>query len=279
MSIFLPNVYVKEFDNDVHQVFQSKGFQFKPFIRMKNNVVGSTVQFPVMGKGLATQKAIQDDVTPMDVNYDPVTCTLEQWVAPEYTDIFSQASINWDDRMELVECTGMAIGRRCDQIVIDALDASGTANNIPDGGTGFTFAKFREAFAMLRKNAATQDICCAISADQEKQLLNEERLTNTFFIQRKPLASNGFEMMTIMGVTFIVIPDNLEGGLPLTGNVRTAFMFAKQSTGMGVAIDHRTEINYIAQKTSWLVNGIYYAGAVAIDPTGIVEIESDETVA
>jgi len=277
MSINLPNVYVKEFDNDVHQLFQSKGFQFRPFIRMKNNVVGSTVQFPVMGKGLATQKAIQDDVTPMDVTYTPVTCTLEQWVAADYTDIFSQASINWDDRMELVESTGMAIGRRCDQIVIDALAASGTANTIAAGGTGFTFAKFRQAFKFLRANAAATDICCAITATQEQQLLNEERLTNTFFIQRKPLGSNGFEMMTIMGVTFIVIPDNAEGGLPVNGNTETAFMFAKQSTGMGVAIDHRTEINYIAQKTSWLVNGIYYAGAVAIDNTGIVEINTDAT--
>lgn len=278
MSIFLPDVYVKEFDNDVHQVFQSEGFQFRPFIRMKTNVVGSQVQFPVMGKGLATQKAIQDDITPMDVNYDPITCDLEQWVAADYTDIFSQASINWDDRMELVQCTGMAIGRRSDQIVINALDASGTANVIADGGTGFTFAKFREAFKFLRSNAAAKDICCAISATAEQQLLNEERLTNTFFVQRKPLASNGFEMMTVMGVTFIVIPDNLEGGLPLAGDIRTCFMFAKQSMGMGIAIDHRTEINYIPQKTSWLVNAIYYAGSTAIDPTGIVEIDIDESV-
>jgi len=279
MSINLPNVYVTEFDSDVHQVFQAKGFQFRPFVRMKNNVVGSTVKFPVMGKGLATQKAIQDDVTPMDVEYSSATATLEQWVAPEYTDIFSQASINWDDRMELVEACGMAIGRRCDQIIIDALEASGTANTIANGGTGFTFAKFRQAFKFLRANAAAVDICCAITATQEQQLLNEERLTNTFFVQRKPLGSNGFELMTVMGVTFIVIPDNAEGGLPVNGNIETAFMFAKQSLGMGVAIDHRTEINYIAQKTSWLVNAIYYAGATAVDNTGIVEIDTDATVA
>jgi hypothetical protein len=39
----------------------------------------------------------------------------------------------------------------------------------------------------------------------------------------------------------------------------------------------KTEINYIAEKTSYLVNGMFSAGAVAIDDEGIVKITCRET--
>jgi hypothetical protein len=39
----------------------------------------------------------------------------------------------------------------------------------------------------------------------------------------------------------------------------------------------RTEINYIAEKTSWLVNEVFSAGAIAIDAEGIVQITCRET--
>jgi hypothetical protein len=278
MSVNLPNVFITQFESDVHQVFQSEGFQLKESVRYKSNVVGKTVVFPVMGKGMANQKPFQSDVVPMNVQYTPVSANLEDWVAPEYTDIFAQQKINWDDRFELVKCSGMAIGRRCDQMIIDALAASGTANVIPFVvGVGFTYVTFLSAFRELRRNAATKDIYCVIDAFAEEQLLQQAQLTNAFFVDRKPLTEDGFSKLSIMGVTFIVIPDNLEGGLPLTGNDRTCFMYAKQAMGIGVGIEKRTEINYVPQKTSWLVNSLFSAQSVAVDATGIVEIHIDIT--
>lgn len=278
MSVNLPNVFITQFESDVHQVFQSEGFQLKESVRYKSNVVGQTAVFPVMGKGMANQKPFQSDVNPMNVQYNPVPVNLEDWVAPEYTDIFAQQKINWDDRFELVKCSGMAIGRRCDQMIIDALDASGTANVIPFVvGDGFTYEVFLEAFRFLRQNAAVMEVYCAIDAFAEQQLMQAAQLTQSFYVDRKPLTANGFSKLSIMGVTFIVIPDNDEGGLPLTGNDRTCFMYAKQSMGIAVGIDKRTEINYVPQKTSWLVNSLFSANAIAIDPTGIVEIHIDIT--
>ncbi len=268
MSVNITQVYVKEFESDVHASFQSEGFQLKNAIRVKNNVVGSQAQFPVVGKGMANQKAIQDDITPMNVGWTPVTVTLQDWVAGDYTDIFAQAKINWDDRMEMVKICSYAIGRRCDQMIIDSAVNSGTSNTIAAGGTGFTYAKFLEAFKFLRQNAATRDICCMISADAENDLMLEAQLTQSFYVDKKPLGDNGFQELSVMGVRFIVIPNNLEGGIP-TGQ---GYMFAKEALGIAIGVDFRTEINYVPQKTSWLVNSVFSANAVAIDNTGIVQI-------
>jgi hypothetical protein len=38
----------------------------------------------------------------------------------------------------------------------------------------------------------------------------------------------------------------------------------------------RTEINYIPEKTSWLVNEVFSANTVAIDAEGIVQITCRE---
>ena len=42
--------------------------------------------------------------------------------------------------------------------------------------------------------------------------------------------------------------------------------------GMGI----KTEINYVPEKTSFLVNSMFSAGAVAIDDEGIVKIPCEE---
>jgi hypothetical protein len=49
------------------------------------------------------------------------------------------------------------------------------------------------------------------------------------------------------------------------------------AVGYGEGIGMRTEINYIPEKTSWLVNEVFSAGAITIDAEGIVQITCRET--
>jgi len=49
--------------------------------------------------------------------------------------------------------------------------------------------------------------------------------------------------------------------------------------GLAVGKERKTEVNYIAEKTSWLANGLFIAGSVAIDAEGIVDITYDEAIA
>jgi hypothetical protein len=42
-------------------------------------------------------------------------------------------------------------------------------------------------------------------------------------------------------------------------------------------MDRKTEINYVAEKASFLVNSMFSAGAVGIDTNGIVEITCRES--
>jgi len=278
MSVNLPNVAITDFASDVHAEFQSRGFKTRDAIRIRNNVVGETVQFPKSGEGLAQQKAIQADVVPMNVTYTPITVNLQDWHASDYSDIFAQQEVNFDEKMELVRTSAMSIGRRMDQMTIDALDASGTVNTIVDGGTNFTYAKVRDAISQLHQNnAGDNGIYALISAEAEKKLLDEEKLTSSDFVNSRVIENGGLSGLKLAGVNWRVLGNMTEGGLTKVGNIRSCYMWDKMSVGMGIGIDFRTEINYVPEKLSYLVSSLFKANAVAIDATGIIKIDIDET--
>ena len=81
----------------------------------------------------------------------------------------------------------------------------------------------------------------------------------------------------MMGFQFHVVGDRDEGGLPLSTNDRTCFAFHRSALGVGVGIAPKTEINYIPEKTSFLVTAMLSMGAGAIDTDGIVDVICDES--
>ena len=280
MSVSLSNAFVTLFDAEVKQAYQGKAMLVGA-VRQRKGVEGSTVKFPKVGKGVATPRITQSDVTPLNVGFSNVTCTLSDWNAAEYSDIFSQAKVNFDERSELVQVLGNAIGRRQDQLILDALSAaSGTgtvSNDIGGSDTNMNVAKLREAKRLLdRANVPPEGSHIILHASGLASLLSETAVTSSDFNTVKALVAG--EINTFLGFTFHILGDRSEGGLAIDGSLdRTCFAFHKDAIGYAEGIAPRTEINYIPEKTSFLVNSVFSAGAVAIDAEGIVKITARET--
>ena len=280
MSISLSNAFVTLFDAEVKQAYQGKAM-LVPAVRQRRGVEGSTVKFPKVGRGVATVRVPQTDVTPLNVGFSSVTLTLSDFNAAEYSDIFSQAKVNFDERQELVQVVAGAMGRRQDQMILDALNGSSTsltvANSIGGSNTNMNIAKLREAKRLLDKgNVPPDGRHIIIHANGLSNLLSETSVTSSDFNSVKALVQG--EINTYLGFTFHVLGDRSEGGLPIDGSLdRTCYAFHKDAVGYGEGIAMRTEINYIAEKTSWLVNEVFSAGAIAIDDEGIVKLTCRET--
>lgn len=281
MSIHLTDVAIKQFEAMIKQAYQAEGFLLRGTMRERTGVVGSQIQFVVQGKGMASQKAIQDNVTPMNIGYTPKIATMSNWNASEYTDIFAQAEVNFDEKIELASTCAMAIGRRMDQIAIEALEDSGTTNTIAEGGTGFTFDKVREAIYMLRKNNIRKNskIFGLISAGAEADLFDIPEFTNKFFMSQDYIKNGTMNGSNFMGINWIVLGDMDEGGLPLSDDTRSCFLWDQQALGYGIGIDLRTTIDWIAEKRSYLVSSDFKAASVAIDPVGIIKVDVLEAFA
>ncbi|MCP3672759.1 MAG: hypothetical protein GY814_20520, partial [Gammaproteobacteria bacterium] len=144
-----------------------------------------------MGKGLANQKSTADLVTPMDINHEFAVATLQNWNAPEYTDIFDQAEVNFDEKNELAEAIAGALGRRFDQLVIDAFDASTPlTTDIAEGGTNLTVAKLIAAkVALVDQGVSDSDLFFVANANGLSGLLNDTKITSEDYATVKALVN------------------------------------------------------------------------------------------
>jgi N4-gp56 family major capsid protein len=277
MAVGISNAFVQLFDAEVKQAYQASRM-LAGVTRERTNVEGNQVKFPKIGKGTATVRVPQTDVTPLNVTYSQVTATMSDYIAAEYSDIFSQQKVNFDERRELVQVVGNAIGRRMDQLVIDALNAASSPSTVGTdiGGTGsnMNLAKLLAAKKALdTKNVPSEGRCMLIHANGLSALLDETELTSSDFATVKALSTG--EIDTFLGFKFISLGDRDEGGLPIP-STRTCFAFHRDAVGMGIGMGQRSEINYVAEKTSFLVSSMFSAGAVAIDDEGIVKISATE---
>ena len=278
MAINLSTAFVTLFDAEVKQAYQASAV-LRGAVRVRSGVEGATYKFPKIGKGVAQVRVPQTDVAPLNVTYGQVTVNLSDYIAAEYSDIFMQAKVNFDERRELVQVVSNAIGRRQDQLILDALINSGTANTVASsiGGsnTNLNVAKLRAAAESLNtKNVPMDNRHIIIHASSLSSLLGETSVTSSDFNTVKALVQG--DINTFLGFTFHVLGDREEGGLPLATGDRKVFAFHRDAVGMAEGIAPKTEINYIPEKTSFLVASMFSAGAVAIDAEGIVEITCDE---
>lgn len=271
---------IASFDAMVKHAYQATA-ELRDTVRVKTGVVGSSHKFPKMGKGTATKRTPQTDVVAMNIGHSRVSVDLEDWAAPEYTDIFDQQEVNYSERQELAEVIAGAIGRREDQLIIDGMEAAGTSETVGTdvGGTGsgLNTAKVRRAKKLMDANNVTrgaENRCFLAHAEGLEDLLGDSD-ANTVDKNAIKMLVDG-EITRWVGFTFKILGDRDEGGLPLDSTIRTNFAYDRRAVGLAIGLDFRTEVNYIPEKTSWLANGLFKAGAVGIDAEGIVEIETTE---
>jgi hypothetical protein len=278
MAISVSNAFVTLFDAEVKQAYQAESV-LRNTVRLRAGVEAATHKFPKIGKGVATVRVPQTDVTPLNVTYSQVTVTLSDYIAAEYSDIFNQAKINFDERQELVQVVSKSIARRQDQLIIDALTNSSTgltvASSVGGANTNLNLDKLLSAKKQLdAKNVPPTDRFIVIHANNLASLLDETEVKSSDFNTVKALVAG--QLDTYLGFKFITIGDRDEGGLAISSGDRKVYAFHKQAVGMAEGMGLTTRIDYIPEKTSYLVASMFSAGAVAIDAEGIVEITCDE---
>ena len=283
MSTNLSPAFVQLLEAEVHQAYQGAAV-LRGAARTRTGVVGDTVKFPKVGKGSASVRVPQTDVTPINATFSQVSVSMTDYVAAEYSDIFNQQKVNFDERQELAQVVGNAIGRREDQIIIDALNAASAGSTVAKtvvtsgsaAASNLNVGKIIAAKKALdAKNVPPTDRHFVIHANNLAGLLGDERAVSGDFQTLRALVSG--EINTMMGFRFHVIGDRDEDGLPLATNDRTCFAFHRSALGVGVGIAPKTEINYIPEKTSFLVTAMLSMGAGAVDVDGICDVICDES--
>ena len=281
MSVYLNSVAVTEFDEQVKKSFQGIG-QLRSCVTVRNNGTGSDYRFQQIGKGMAHKRtAPSSDSIPMNIQYSKTLVILEDWDADEYTDMFKQKEVNFDEVRELADVITKALGRRMDQTVIDAVNDARASlvtigNIILAGGTGLDLAKLTDLVQLMDDIEIPEEGRIFVgSTTGKKQLLNTTEVTSADYNTVKAL-TNG-QVNSFLGFTFKWIGKREEGGLFKTADIRDCFAFHDSSIGMAIGIDPNTNVDWVPQKKSHLSAGQMKMGSIVRDLEGVFIVEIDET--
>ena len=283
MSLNLSTAFVAAYTERAKAAYQ-KGARLGGTVREVTGVVGSTHRFDVYGKITAPLHIPNSPVTFTNPTVSVATATLADYSPAILTDKFDQQKIRWDEVMMSADAIGKALGRRKDQIVIDAMTNATPSNTIAYNDSSmannaFNVGRLRYAKSLLDDDGVDEgDRHIAVRADALRQLLGSTAATSHDYAAVKSLV-NG-EVNTFLGFKFHTIETRTEGGLPLnTGTRYYAYAWHKEAVGYAEGIGPQIEIARETQYRSRAVYGDLSAGAVVIEADGWVEIEYDSAVA
>ena len=275
MSISLTAVQQTDFDELVKAEYRSTGFLLRDAVRTKSDIIGSSVEFRKVDQVISVPTAYLAAVSIQDPDYTKVSCLIQKYTTPTAVDTVQELTVNFDAKMENAMLVGQGMGRRSDQIIIDAITAD-PGDTIVNGGANMNYVKFTQIYEYFEDHAVPKgERWLALSASNVRSLMSDQEFVSTFYTENRILDRGYF--LEYLGINVVTIPQMTEGGLLKVGNIRTALAWHKMSTGMAIGHDFRTEINYMPDRTSYLVNGIFSAGAKVIDNRGVIAIECDET--
>ena len=276
MTISLRDVAVQQF-RDKFQLLYAAPRAIRGTTLEVRGVVGDAYLWPQMGSTPMIDRGASQSIIPAsDVSHTRITTTFGDFVLKLPTDIFDQAEVNADERSMLAVRHVEAAGRREDQEIINAANAS-AGTLLPDAGTNLTVAKLRAASKVLNKNnVPLKDRTILIHAEQLESLLTQTEVTSSDFAVVKALVDG--QVNSYMGFKFVTLGDREdEGGLPLVGNIRTCFVYHKTAMGAVWKLNPTMQVEWSLERVSWLSVSFMSLGASALQKEGIVKIDCDET--
>lgn len=275
MSLSIDQAFIKQFEREVHEAYQRQGSKLRATVRSISNVNGSSAVFQKVGTGTASTKATNAVVPVMNLDHTNIEVILSDYYAGDWIDRLDELKINIDERQVIANAGAHALGRKTDELIINAL-GSASVNTISDGNVGLTKDKILSAFETFGENDVPDDgqRFCIVGWKQWSDLLAIDEFVNADYIgnENLPFASITQAKM-FLGTIFVP-----HSGLPIDGNdIRSCYYYHKTAVGHAAASDVQTDVTWHGDRAAHFVNNMMSQGAGLIDEAGIITIDCDET--
>ena len=296
MSLSIDTSFVRQYERDVHDVFQMNGAVLKPGVRMKTDVVGESTTFQKAGKGVATTKARHGQITPMNQDHTAIVCTLSDFYAGDWVDRLDEAKINIDERGVIARGGAMALGRKVDDQIFTALDAT-TQTTVTITVT--SYATIRNSVTAAVGDMIANDsyepgmLYGVLSPKAWEMLMTVQEFQRADFVGadgqefKKNVPVKG-AFKSWLGVLWTVHSAN-----PGVGTATSKmFIWHKEAVGyatgkhaanlagtMGKETAIGADITWHGDRAAHFVNHAMSGGACLIDDLGVIELNMDDTAA
>ena len=293
MSTSIDTSFITSYEAKVHEVFQKQGSYLKDAVRVKDNVVGSTAVFQKIGKGTATTKARHGTITPMNQTHTAPSVTLADFYAGDWVDKLDEAKTNINERDVLASGGAMALGRKCDDQITTALDATTqtviTLTVTSKAAILATAIEFAEA---AWDNDVPNDgqVYAVVTSRYWSQLMTIDQFQRAEYVgadgmslKQGPMVGKG-KWKEWMGIKW-----KMQTGLPGAGTATAkCFLWHKMAVGYAVAQSAgniagqeavAADITWHGDRAAHFVNHMMSGNALLIDDTGVIEGNLNDTSA
>ena len=195
------------------------------------------------------------------------------------TDIFGKTEVIIDEVNELATTTKGAIGRRRDQIAIDAMAAAPIGDLLGAALIGDA-SKQMSLDTLIEMSTLMDDMeipdgerYIAMTPAGFNGLLKETKVTSSDYAGVKALQTG--QITEFMGFKFRKIGSKRkEGGLPaVSAGVQSAYAWDRRAVGEAIGRELDTTVEWSVDKRSWLSTGEFKGGACLADPQGVIRFQ------
>lgn len=275
MATSIDQAFIKQFEREVHEAYQRQGSKLRNTVRSINNVRGASTVFQKVGKGTASTKSTHGMVPVMNLAHTNVECTLQDFYAGDWVDRLQELRVNIPERQVIASAGAYALGRKTDDLIIDALKTA-TTNIITDSNVGLTKAKIMSAFETFGKADIPDDgnRFAVIGWKQWTELLAIPEFSSADYVGNINLPYSTVTQAK-MWLGTIWMPHS---ALPIDSNdIRSCYFYHKTAVGHASGSDVQTDISWHGDRAAHFVNNMMSQGATLIDGSGVVVISCDET--
>ncbi len=293
MSTSIDTSFITSYEAKVHEVFQRQGSYLKDAVRVKDNVVGSTAVFQKIGKGTATTKARHGTITPMNQTHTAPSVTLADFYAGDWVDKLDEAKVNINERDALASGGAMALGRKVDDQITTALDATTqTVITLTVTSKAAILASAIEFAEAAWDNDVPNDgqVYAVVTSRYWSQLMTMDQFQRAEYVSAEgmslmkgPMVGKG-KWKDWMGIKW-----KMQTGLPGAGTATAkCFIWHKMSIGYAVAQAAgniagqeavAADITWHGDRAAHFVNHMMSGNALLIDDTGVIEGNLNDTTA
>lgn len=291
MSTSITEAFIRQYEQDVHDVFQRQGSYLLSTVRHKPNVLGKSTTFQVVGKGSATTKARHGTITPMNATHTSVEVTLADFYAGDWVDKLDEAKINIDERMVIARTGARALGRKIDDLIVTELDSTTNtlSGNLSASSTAQMRADLLEFIEALTSNDVDVEdgmVYGLLTPRAYACAMTIEEFASADYVDDKPFTQGAPVRRWRMwgGVKW-----KAHTGLPGKGTA-SAKCFVYHHDGIGFGSQNLSgdmenpqsvsaDITWHGDRAAHFVNHMMSGGSKLIDDTGVIEATFDDTSA
>lgn len=271
MSIQAPNWYTTQYDTRVNHMLQSEGFLLKGTTMPPVDVRGNTLEFFILGRGEATPMSQSVEmVAPQNLGKEKPQVTMQDFQFAEFVRHGEPERISVEFKSAIQEAGAMALGRKFDRIILQAMDdEGGDIDTIGNGSAALSpldvsTAKAEiNALGMMKMN----EFFLPLPSMAWEQLKLYKVFNNADYTGPDLNFKNGGEAKTWNGVNFFQLPDEAFTS-PNNGEVYT-YLWNRRTVGFGSNYAINTKITYENLFTSWLYNSTMSGAAKVLQEEGV----------